>query len=403
MKKVLIFSLAYYPDHVGGAEVAIKEITDRIDNKKYKFDLICLRFDKNLPKTEKIGNVNVHRIGFSKNSPSMEDLKKFPLHLNKYIFQILAPIKALSLHKKNKYDAIWAMMAHSCGIPAAIFKIFYPKIPYLLTLQEGDPPKEIEKRMRFLKPLFKRAFVCADIIQPISSFLEKWARDMGFKGKTVLIPNGFSPNSVKNNFLKKEIDELAGKLKKKKGDIFLVTVSRLVYKNGIDDCISALKLLPENIKFIIVGGGPEEKNLKKQAEELNLTKRIIFTGQVDRKETGKYRAVSDIFIRPSRSEGMGNSFISSMVAGIPIITTHEGGIVDFIFDSEKNPDKPSTGYVVDKNSPKQIAETVKKIIKNPTKAKEIADNACRLAFGKYDWNKISFKIEKEIFNKLTKN
>jgi glycosyltransferase involved in cell wall biosynthesis len=269
-------------------------------------------------------------------------------------------------------------------------------------LQEGDPPQEIKKKMSFLFPLFKKVFTNADIIQPISSFLEKWARDMGFKGKTVLIPNGFSPASLKKNFKEKEIEDLAKKLNKKENDIFLVTVSRLVHKNGIDDCIKALRLLPENIKFIIVGGGPEEENLKKQTEKLILTKRVIFIGQVNREETGKYRAVSDIFIRPSRSEGMGNSFISSMVARLPIITTHEGGIVDFIFDPTRNPDKPSTGYVVDKDSPDQIAKTVKKIINNPEQVKKIVDNAYKMAFSKYDWDKISLKMEREVFDKLIK-
>ena len=55
-KRVLIFSLAYFPKHVGGAEVAIKEITDRISPQDIEFHMITLRFDSTLPKVEKIGN-----------------------------------------------------------------------------------------------------------------------------------------------------------------------------------------------------------------------------------------------------------------------------------------------------------------------------------------------------------
>ena len=77
MKRILIFSLAYYPRHVGGAEVALKEITDRLSPEEIEFHIVTLRFDSNLPKTEKIGNTVVHRIGFSRPSPSMSDLKKF--------------------------------------------------------------------------------------------------------------------------------------------------------------------------------------------------------------------------------------------------------------------------------------------------------------------------------------
>jgi hypothetical protein len=134
MKKVLIFSLAYFPKHVGGAEVAIKEITDRIDPQDIEFHMVCLRFDSTLPAVEQVGNVLVHRIGFTTKNPSMGDLKKYPLALNKYLFQFLAAWKAARLHARYQYDGTWAMMAHSCGVPAAIFKLFYPQVPYILTL-----------------------------------------------------------------------------------------------------------------------------------------------------------------------------------------------------------------------------------------------------------------------------
>jgi len=105
MKKILIFSLAYFPKHVGGAEVAIKEITDRVSD--IEFHMITLRFDTTLPKVERIGNVLVHRIGIAKKNPSMADLRKFPLHLNKGLYQFLAFFKAIELHARYSYDGIW--------------------------------------------------------------------------------------------------------------------------------------------------------------------------------------------------------------------------------------------------------------------------------------------------------
>ena len=59
-KRVLIFSLAYIP-FVSGAELAVKEIPNRI--KDIDFDIITLRFDRKWAKKEKIGNVNIYRIG----------------------------------------------------------------------------------------------------------------------------------------------------------------------------------------------------------------------------------------------------------------------------------------------------------------------------------------------------
>ncbi len=400
MKKVLIFSLAYYPDAVGGAEVAIKEITDRLSN--IEFHMVTLRYDSSLPKVERIGNVLVHRIGFSKNKPGIEDLKKLPLHLNKYLFQFLAAFVANKLHRKYKYDATWAMMAHSCGVPAAIFKLLNKNVPYVLTLQEGDPPEKIEKMMKPVWPIFSRTFTTADAIQPISSFLASWARQRGFKGDMEVIPNGFSPASFNQDHNEEEIEELKNKLGKKEGDVYLVTVSRLVYKNAVDDVIRALKFLPDNIKFVVVGGGPDEEILKNLAVEIGVADRVNFIGQVDRTETAKYRKVSDIFIRPSRSEGMGNSFVSTMVARLPIITTQEGGIVDFLFDSKCNPDKPTTGWAVDKDSPEQIANAIKDILANPDQVKKVVENAYNLAYEKYNWDNIAKDMSGKIFGKVFK-
>ena len=102
-KKILILSLAYYPKHVGGAEVAIKEITDRIRPQDIEFHMVTLRFDSTLPKVEKIGNVLVHRIGFSKEDPNAQDMTKFPLHLNKFIFQFSAYFHAKKLQKIHNH------------------------------------------------------------------------------------------------------------------------------------------------------------------------------------------------------------------------------------------------------------------------------------------------------------
>ena len=62
--KILIFSLAYYP-FVGGAEVAIKEITDRV-GEEFEFDMITVNLDGKQKSEERIGNINIHRIGKGK-------------------------------------------------------------------------------------------------------------------------------------------------------------------------------------------------------------------------------------------------------------------------------------------------------------------------------------------------
>jgi hypothetical protein len=90
MKKILIFSLNYYPRFIGGAEVAIKEITDRISPEEIEFHMITLRFDSALPAVEKIGNVLVYRIGFTKRGATIAELKKFPMKQKIFFYLFLA-------------------------------------------------------------------------------------------------------------------------------------------------------------------------------------------------------------------------------------------------------------------------------------------------------------------------
>lgn len=400
MKKILIFSLAYYPKHIGGAEVAIKEVTDRISPAEYEFHMITNRYDSTLPKVEQVGNVLVHRIGIVTKHPKMEDLRKWPLHLNKGLFQFLAYLKARSLHKRYGYGGIWGMMAHAAGVPTALFKGAFPDVKYALTLQEGDPPEYIEKKMYVFGALFKRAFTKADIVQVISMFLSKWARANGCIGRIEVIPNGVNTLHFSQVYSERELKEIRESVGKKSKDVYLVTTSRLVKKNAVDDVIAALPLLPPHVKFLVFGTGPEETVLRELAKEKHVADRVIFWGQLDHAIMPLYLKVCDIFIRPSRSEGMGNSFVEAFAAELPVIATQEGGIADFLFDERRNPNKPTTGWAVDANSPEQIAEAVRDILGKPEKVKEVLKTAKTLAESRYDWDSIAADMRVKVFDPL---
>lgn len=393
MKKILIFSLAYYPNNVSGAEAAIKEITDRISPQDIEFHMVTLRYNSKLPTEEQFANVYVHRIGLVKPDPKFEDLGKIPLDFNKPIYQFLSPIKGLMLNRKHKFDAIWSMMAHSAGVPAVIFKKFSPKTKYILTLQEGDPTDYIEKKMKPVRGLFQKAFSQADYVQAISKHLADWARSQGVKEEKIkIIHNGANPRDLNPISNETELIELKKKYNKQPDDIFLVNTARLVHQKGTENTLRAMIDLPDNIKFLLVGDGPEEKMLKNLAKELKIEDRVIFVGRVDRNEVSKYRQISDIFVCPSRSEGLGNAFLSAMASRLPIIATQEGGLIEFISDQ--------TAWVVAKDKPEQISLAVKDILANPEKVKTITTNAYNMVSKEYNWDLVTKNMKQQIFDKL---
>ena len=395
-KRVLIFSLAYLP-YAGGAELALRQITDRIAD--IEFDCIALRFDRNLPRVERIGNITVYRVGFSKRSPSARDLMRFPLYLTKIFFAFSALRKAFSLHRSRRYDALWAMMSYA-GIPAALFLLRHPRVPFLLTLQEGDSIAHITKRwlIKMIWPLYHMVFTKATFVQTISHYLAEFARAMNYTGPLEVVPNGVDSALFGRDISEDEKTALKQTLGKKEGDRFIITTSRLVEKNGVEDLIMALRDLDANIKLLVLGTGPLEEHLRLVAKKYGLGGRVRFMGHIDIQEIPKYLAISDIFCRPSLSEGFGSSFIEAMAAGIPVVATPVGGIVDFLFDPEQNSDKEPTGLFCAVHDPKSIAEKVRRFLSDDALRTRSIANARKLAYEKYNWDLIATEMQEKVFN-----
>lgn len=368
-KRILIFSTAYFP-LVGGAEVAVQEITDRLSD--IQFDLITARFKKDLPKTEKIGNVSVYRLGFG-----------LPL-LDKLLLPFSGAIFALNLNKKNHYDFFWCVMATFASGGAYIANWFQKSVPIILTLQEGDSESHLRFRWFGLIDLsWRLALKRTDILTVISNYLAERARRLGYKGKIEVIPNGVDINkfeSVQHQMLDKSVTTL-------------ITTSRLVEKNGVGDIIDALEYLPENVSLKILGIGPLEQKLKQEVRSKKLEGRVKFLGLIPPEKIPEYLHNADIFIRPSLSEGMGNSFIEAMAAGLPVIATPVGGIVDFLHDGE-------TGLFCEVNNPRSIAGQVKKLIDNPELKNKLIETASRMVKEKYDWDLVAKNMKDRVFENI---
>ena len=380
-KKILIFSTNYFP-HVGGAEMAIREICKRLPDNEYH--LITTKFEKGLDKYEKIENIYVYRVGFGNK-------------IDKYLFFILSQFKAIFLNKRYKFDIVWGMMASYAGLSAWIFKKFHKKVRYLLTLQSGDSDEFIRKRTWSWNFIYQKIYQDADYIQAISNFLIERARKYGFKRENIeLVPNGVDIQS----FDKKMDEEEKTKMKKRIGivetqglaSVLIISISRLAEKNAMNDLIESLKYLPENYKLIICGVGPLENSLKAQVKELGIKHRVVFAGFVDYQDLYKYLNIADVFCRPSLSEGLGNVFLEAMAAQVPVIATPVGGIPDFLKDKE-------TGLFCEVNNPNSIAEKVKLLMENSELREKIVQQGYNMVVDNYSWESVSEKMS-EIFKKM---
>jgi glycosyltransferase involved in cell wall biosynthesis len=383
---ILIFSTAYYP-MVGGAEVAIREITNQLKN-DYKFDLITAKILKNTSRVEKIDNVTVYRIGFGVKT------------LDKLLLPFWGAFLAGKLHGKNSYFCFWGMMA-TFGSGAGYFYNIVralsgeKKIPMILTLQEGDSEEHLKYKWLGLIALsWKLALKNTDSLTAISNFLLNRAKKNGYNGPSFLVPNGVDLKLFTEEFTDEAKNHLKNKLNKKDGDIFLVTTGRLTHKNAVDDIITALSKLPEKISLVVIGKGEGGFALQRLSKKLNVESRVKFLGLLPYKDIPLYLSVCDIFIRPSRSEGFGNSFIEAMAAGLPVIATPVGGIVDFLDDRK-------TGIFCSPDNPKSIVEAVNFILNEKEMAEEMVRNAKERVLERYGWDKIALEM-KSVFERFQK-
>lgn len=369
-KTILIFSTAYLP-LIGGAEIAVQEVTRRIP--EYRWILYCARIKPGLATHEHVENVEVHRIGVGVAA------------LDKVLLPLLAPLIAF---RHRNVHAIWAIMASYGGLAARIVAAFRPQVPFVLSVQEGDSEEHIRRASRGFFWMVQAIFRRASVIHAISSSLGAWAVKMGYAGNRVeVIPNGVAvahfaePTETRS--------EVRAALGIPSDAWVVVTVSRLVEKNGVGDLIAACAALPLDTHLIIVGSGGLEPVLRQRAQSIR--ERVHFVGSIGHRDLPTYLHASDVFCRASISEGLGNVFLEAQAAGIPVVATPVGGIPDIV-------ESDVTGVFCEPNNPQSIVQAITRLRGDNELRERCRGEGLRRAKN-FDWSVIAQKIQ-NLFRQL---
>ncbi len=168
-------------------------------------------------------------------------------------------------------------------------------------------------------------------------------------------------------------------------DKTIITVSRLVKKNGVEDLVSAMAVVLKRIpdaKLLIVGDGPLKESLKTKTRSLGLEHNVEFLGEIPNEQLPHYLRKAVVFVRPSLSEGLGTAFLEAMASGVAIIGTPVGGIPDFLKDRE-------TGLFCKVSDPDDIAQKIITLLSDGSLRQHIIDQARELISQKYTWDIIA--------------
>lgn len=353
--------------------MAIKEVAKRLPD--FSWDLFTAKLDAKLPNKEKIGNINVYRLG---NGHKLFD---------KWLYPWRAAKLAIKLHRQNPYNIIHAVLETYAAFAALLFKKRFNRVPYVLTLQSGDPDLWLWLRTWFWYPLYRQIYTRADKITAISQWLANRARRYGYQGDIKIIPNGVAVEYFSGSMTKADRNFIRASWGVANNAFVVVTASRLVHKNGVDILIESLQYLPEDVVLVIAGSGEEEEKFKVQVSRLfggqaSFKNRVIFLGHIDHDFLPRVLKAADVFARPSRSEGLGNAFLEAMAAGLPVVGTSVGGIIDFIKDKE-------TGLLVAPDNAPELAQAIKRLYADKSLGQLLAANGKSLVKAKYDWPEIA--------------
>lgn len=145
----------------------------------------------------------------------------------------------------------------------------------------------------------------------------------------------------------------------------LLAAGRLHVNKGFDVLLQAMTSIPDVILWL-AGGGPEEKNLKKLCHDLGLDERVRFLGWRD--DVTALMRTADVFICPSRHEGLGSIVMESWAHRCPIVATASQGPGEVITDGE-------TGLLVPVDDVFLLSKSIKSVLADSAMKGKIVDAA----------------------------
>lgn len=241
------------------------------------------------------------------------------------------------------------------------------------------------------------AKTCTDFIFTQSEEDSKTSIDNKFmKNERILaIGNGvdvfgkFNPINVD----KEEIKNLYKELNINNKDKVVSFIGRLVKEKGIFDLLNSYEYMTQNVKILIIGDidqGDRDIETKNMLEKYKENKNIIFTGS--RSDIANLLYISDIFCLPSYREGMPRSIIEAMSMECAVVATNIRGSREEVIDGK-------TGYLVNIDSPKDIANKVDELFNNEHLLNSMKQEGRRRAEQIYDED-IVVRKQLKVFEQL---
>ncbi len=164
------------------------------------------------------------------------------------------------------------------------------------------------------------------------------------------------------------------------------------HRHLIEAFTQLLKSQKEDLRLLMVGGGPQEENIKQQLTELGIENRVILPG--NQFDVVPWMQALDIFALPSyANEGVPQGILQAMLCQLPIISTPIGSITEAVLHGK-------TGLIIQPENPIELAAALSRLIGDTIKRESLASEAHKYALKNFALEQMLDNMEAIFFQAL---
>ncbi len=373
--KILIISHEFPPIGGGGAN-ACMFLSRGYAGHDNKVTVVTVWYE-GLAEHETVNGVEIYRVKSARKHKEHCSFKEMLDYIRKAL-----PL-AGRLQKKEKYDVCQVFFGIPSGPIGWFLKKMY-KLPYIIRFGGGDIPgfqDRFKTVYKLIGPFVKILWRNADALVANSEGLKDFALKFYNKKPVKIIYNGVDTETFYPDYEKRDGNT-----------INLLFISRLIERKGLQYIIPALNKIQSStdkqVHLTIVGDGPYRQTLEELVHENKVDSMVTFVGQKDKNELLPYYQSGDIFVFPSKREGMPNAVLEAMACGLPIVMTPCEGSKELV---------NGNGTIV---SAEGMGDTLCTIVKDTELLHKWGLESRKRAVEQFSWDSIVAQYEEVLSNKL---
>jgi glycosyltransferase involved in cell wall biosynthesis len=162
----------------------------------------------------------------------------------------------------------------------------------------------------------------------------------------------------------------------------LLSVGVLVARKNIGFLLRVLRQLRDSgradLTLLVLGAGPLEGALRRQARELGIDTAVEFAGRVNEARKIEYYRLCDVFVFPSLLEGFGMAPAEAMACGKPVVASRVTSLSEVIDDGR-------TGFLADPADERDFVEKIARLLDSPPLRDEMGREGRRRVAERFDW------------------